>query len=560
MTVLKSRNQTGCGYALFARARRSQVADNIRKIRFRNDASIKTIKVEDFDKEAIAVPSAYNPPKIKTLLTSTNSGYTLVANLEINGKKVQFICVDGSRLTDYQFQDPDTVIDLVNSGRLPPVTFRDLQSLTSNQMTMVDAYAGSIWYCLFLWEIFGRVAIIDDSQVFLSVVNVNMANAFWNSHYMTYGNGNEPGAPKMGALTSIDVVGHESGHGIIEALGNLTYQGESGALNESIADIFGTCLEKYYDLRSQSNLFDWDLGEDFMVGGMRSLSNPKSHDQPDTYRGRNWADPYGEFDNGGVHINSGVNNYFFYSVASGASGKNDNGTEYRVAKTMEIFHLAKFIYLSLKGAPGYKKITSDVNYSQYSECLLANCTYYLESNNLDKDLRDSVIEGLVAVGLRNRNSQPPGDDLPPPPSDDDFPTPPPPPGDDLPPPPPPGDDFPREIVWSSNFDASCPFYTYGLSYPTNSGRLVFAESESVAAFDLSGLREPILHIDANLGSNNLSVQFNVGGKVYQHLVTSSGSSMVMVPVGSDVVISLKPISDSWIPGWSHLYRVAFSSV
>ena len=89
-----------------------------------------------------------------------------------------------------------------------------------------------------------------------------MANAFWNSHYMTYGNGKEPGAlSDMEPLTSIDVVGHEASHGIIEALGGLVYQGESGAINESIADIIGTCLEKYYDIKSQSNLFDWLMGK-----------------------------------------------------------------------------------------------------------------------------------------------------------------------------------------------------------------------------------------------------------------------------------------------------------
>ena len=75
-------------------------------------------------------------------------------------------------------------------------------------------------------------------------------------------------------LHLLDIVGHEASHGVVEASGGLVYQGESGALNESIADIFGTCLEKYYDIKSGKSLFDWDMGED--IGrNLRSMSNPK---------------------------------------------------------------------------------------------------------------------------------------------------------------------------------------------------------------------------------------------------------------------------------------------
>ena len=64
---------------------------------------------------------------------------------------------------------------------------------------------------------------------------------------------------------------------------------------------------------------------------MRSLENPKLKDQPDTYGGINWKDPQNhEDDNGGVHYNSGVQNYWFYLLSNGGSGVNDNGDEYLV--------------------------------------------------------------------------------------------------------------------------------------------------------------------------------------------------------------------------------------
>jgi len=593
MTIIKPRSEARCGYIRGFWEKEPSVKDNIKKIQFRTQVGgtpLKTIKVEDFEKEAIRVASAYNPPKIRTILTSTTGGHALACNIQFGNQQVQFVCVDGNRLSQWEFQNPHTVIGRVNNSQLEPIVFQDLNNLSSNDMTKIDAYAGSIWYCLFLWEVFGRVGIIDESHVYLSVVNVDMANAFWNSHYMTYGNGNQPGAPKMGPLTSIDVVGHESGHGIIEALGNLTYQGESGALNESIADIFGTCLEKYYDLRSNKQLFDWDLGEDFMVGGMRSLSNPKSHDQPDTYRGRNWVDPYGQFDNGGVHINSGVNNYFFYSVATGAEGKNDDGTSYSIQKTIEIFNMAKFIYHSLKGSPGYQKITQDFSYHQYADCILNNCEHFLKEMGLSNTLINSIGEGLVAVGLKQRHEIPQVPDQAPVPPNEPAPETPEPnepetpvpnepapvpnepapvPNEPAPETPEPAPETPsttRQIVWGNDFvSTGSPFYSYGISFNTSQGLLTYSGAELMSAFDLSTLSSPQLHLVVDQGSNNLVVNIEVDGQIYRHTELSGHNETQLalnIPkANTPVKITFTVKYGSWWrSGWSLFKYVAFSDL
>ena len=130
---------------------------------------------------------------------------------------------------------------------------------------------------------------------------------------------------------TLDVVGHEFTHGVTEhnGLGGLTYQGESGALNESYSDILGETAEMWYE--NGAYTVDWLHREDYTGGANRSLINPNAGGQPDTYLGTNWAPTgAGDPDYGGVHTNSGVMNFWFYLACEGGSGSNDIGDEYSV--------------------------------------------------------------------------------------------------------------------------------------------------------------------------------------------------------------------------------------
>lgn len=148
---------------------------------------------------------------------------------------------------------------------------------------------------------------------------------------MQYGMGD---GQLMKPVVGLDVEGHEYTHMVVANNGNggLTYQGESGALNESFADIFGTCVEFYSGVNP-----DWLIGEDVTVSAtnLRSMSNPNNpsglSQQPDTYNGQHWANPSNlQNDNGGVHTNSGVQNFWFYLLCQGGSGTNDIGNSYSV--------------------------------------------------------------------------------------------------------------------------------------------------------------------------------------------------------------------------------------
>ncbi len=136
----------------------------------------------------------------------------------------------------------------------------------------------------------------------------------------------------LNPVVSLDVAGHEYSHLVIEnnGLGGLDYQSESGALNESFADIFGTCIE-FYSRPASAN---WLLGEGVMVAApnLRSMSNPDQgfEPQPDTYQGTYWVNTNSPDDNGGVHTNSGVQNYWFYLLSQGGTGTNDLGNPFAV--------------------------------------------------------------------------------------------------------------------------------------------------------------------------------------------------------------------------------------
>lgn len=166
--------------------------------------------------------------------------------------------------------------------------------------------------------------------------DVNWDNAFWQGgggiNSMFYGDGSNL-AGGFSTLSALDVTGHEIGHGVCQATSNLTYSNQSGAMNEGFSDIWGASIEHLYDpheIDATAKSY-FDIGEEIKIGGgaLRSMSNPKLYGQPDTYLGTNWY--AGAADNGGVHTNSGVLNYWFYLIVSGkAAGTNDAGNAYSV--------------------------------------------------------------------------------------------------------------------------------------------------------------------------------------------------------------------------------------
>ncbi|RYD97202.1 MAG: M4 family peptidase, partial [Sphingobacteriales bacterium] len=155
-------------------------------------------------------------------------------------------------------------------------------------------------------------------------------NAFWNGSAMTYGDGSGPTATGFKALTSLDVCGHEIGHGVCSFTADLVYASESGAMNEGLSDIWAACIEHFAMTRSGSTVptgayRPFYIGEQIGANSdapLRRMDNPKAQGNPDTYGGANWVNPVCTptlaNDQCGVHTNSGVINHWFFLLTAGS--------------------------------------------------------------------------------------------------------------------------------------------------------------------------------------------------------------------------------------------------
>ena len=211
-------------------------------------------------------------------------------------------------------------------------------------------YNAGVAYEYYL-KTFNRNSLNGKGGTIVSLINVadddgkGLDNAYWNGQIMAYGNGLDGFKPLAGAL---DVAGHEMTHGVIQNTANLQYKNQSGAINESLADVFAVLIDRD----------DWTIGEDvvkpayFPSGALRSVSNPNQGGQKSDangYQPRTMTqyDPTTE-DNGGVHINSGIPNYAFYLFASnGSVGKDKAEKVYYRALTTYLVRTSNFLDLRL---------------------------------------------------------------------------------------------------------------------------------------------------------------------------------------------------------------------
>jgi Zn-dependent metalloprotease len=155
----------------------------------------------------------------------------------------------------------------------------------------------------------------------------NYDNAFWNGQQMVFGDGDNKIFTDF--TNCLDVIGHELTHGVTGSEANLTYQGQPGALNESISDVFG-CLVKQKKLNQTAAQADWLIGAGLLAKGihgvaLRSMKAPgTAYDDPVLGKDPQPATMAGYVqtaqDNGGVHLNSGIPNHAFFLVASAIGG------------------------------------------------------------------------------------------------------------------------------------------------------------------------------------------------------------------------------------------------
>lgn len=149
-------------------------------------------------------------------------------------------------------------------------------------------------------------------------------NAFWDGKQMVFGDGDDRLFNRF--TIAVDVIGHELTHGVSEVEAQLVYQGQSGALNESVSDVFGS-LVKQHSRRQDAQQADWLIGDELLKvdGALRSMAAPgTAFDDPVLGKDPQPATMAGYVetteDDGGVHINSGIPNHAFYLAATALGG------------------------------------------------------------------------------------------------------------------------------------------------------------------------------------------------------------------------------------------------
>ena len=265
-----------------------------------------------------------------TVVNDTGKGKTLYSgNVALGTTKSGSVwnLTDGSRGNQNTYDAHNTEI---GGGS---TLFTDSDNVWGNHQTSDRTTAGAdaAYSLAETWDyylnVFGRNGIGDDGIAARAYVHVysNWVNASWDDSCfcMRFGDGNV--AQGYTPLVSLDVGGHEMTHGVTSRTAGLVYAGESGGLNESTSDVFGTQVEWY--AKNKHDVPDYDIGEQIYVNYDPAVNYLRRMDQPsdDGLSADCWYSGVGGLN---VHYSSGVGNHLFYLLSEGSGKKTINGIDY----------------------------------------------------------------------------------------------------------------------------------------------------------------------------------------------------------------------------------------
>lgn len=223
--------------------------------------------------------------------------------------------------------------DAQHRTTLPGRLVREEGEPESSDESVNEAYAGLGATWELFHEAFGRDSLDGAGLELVASVHYGRRydNAFWDGAQMVFGDGD--GVIFNSFTDCLDVIGHELAHGVTQYTANLVYVGQSGALNESISDVFGS-LVRQHSLGQSADQADWLIGAGLFTGSvrgvaLRSMKAPgTAYDDPRLGKDPQPSDMDGfvdlphddAHDNGGVHTNSGIPNRAFYLTAAAIGG------------------------------------------------------------------------------------------------------------------------------------------------------------------------------------------------------------------------------------------------
>jgi Thermolysin metallopeptidase, alpha-helical domain/Fibronectin type III domain len=195
-------------------------------------------------------------------------------------------------------------------------------------------------------------------------------------------------------------VAHELSHGVTQHTSGLVYWYQSGAINESMSDVFGELVDLSDGIGNDDPSVRWQLGEDLpSIPGedlTRNLRDPLAHGQPDRVNGSFWTSSGS--DSGGVHTNSGVGNKAAYLITDGTAGEPGgtfNGQTIPVGLGVE---KASQIYWRTE-----QLLTPGADYSDLANALVAACSSLAAGGIAGitaSDCSDVVAKATVATQMQ----------------------------------------------------------------------------------------------------------------------------------------------------------------
>ncbi len=227
-----------------------------------------------------------------------------------------------------------TVHTAAGSSRLPGDVVRRAGDPDAGDPAVDEAALGISGALALFEEVYGRSSYDGaGAPVSLTVhYQRDYANAFWDGTQLVFGDGDGEIFDRF--TKPVDVLGHELAHAVTERSAGLVYQGQPGALNESLSDVFASCLKQRL-LGQLAADGDWLIGAGLFLPGvqaraLRDMAAPgTAYDDPRLGKDPQPAhlDDYveGPDDNGGVHLNSGIPNRAFHLAAVGIGGSSCEG-------------------------------------------------------------------------------------------------------------------------------------------------------------------------------------------------------------------------------------------
>jgi bacillolysin len=244
----------------------------------------------------------------------------------------------------------------------------------------------------FFADRFGRDSLDDNGMKLVSTArycppgeSCPYENAFWDGAQMVYGEG---------FAAADDVVGHELSHGVTEFSSHLFYYYQSGAINESLSDVFGEFIDLTNGSGSDSAADRWLLGEDIPgIGAIRDMADPTSFGDPDRMTSPNYTADSGEGDAGGVHTNSSVNNKAAYLMSDGDTFNGQTVDGLGIDKVARIYYEVESAML-----------TSASDYADLASGLGQACANLVGTNGISAADCNEVAEAVQATEM---SQQPP---------------------------------------------------------------------------------------------------------------------------------------------------------